>query len=90
MQHTAGPWHADEHMVVRAANGDLICDVDPFDVLDAAQANLRLIAAAPEQYALLMEAHDLMSRVSENDPMAAALGEWCMRARIVIVKVEAA
>ncbi|HWW29934.1 MAG TPA: hypothetical protein VNY80_07980 [Steroidobacteraceae bacterium] len=48
MTHTAGPWHADEHMRVVGANGDVICDVDPFDVLDAAQANLRLIAAAPD------------------------------------------
>jgi hypothetical protein len=29
MPHSHAPWHADEHMVVRAANGDLICDVDP-------------------------------------------------------------
>jgi hypothetical protein len=48
MTHTAGPWHADEHMRIVGANGDVICDVDPFDALDAAQANLRLIAAAPE------------------------------------------
>jgi hypothetical protein len=48
MTHTPAPWHADEHMRIVGANGDVICDVDPFDVLDAAQANLRLIAAAPD------------------------------------------
>jgi len=53
MSHTIGPWHADEHMRIVGANGDVICDVDPFDVLDAAQANLALIAAAPELLAAL-------------------------------------
>jgi hypothetical protein len=47
-------------------------------------ANARLIAASPDQNALLIEALDLLPRVSDDDPMAPALAEWCRRAREVV------
>jgi hypothetical protein len=71
--HTPAPWHADEHMVVRAANGDLICDVDPFDTFeDKARANLALIAAAPELlHALKLLAADVGQYEAWERPCAA-------------------
>jgi hypothetical protein len=70
MPHTPAPWHADEHMRIVGANGDVICDVDPFDVLDAAQANLALIAAAPA----LLEACQMVLEYENQrgDPSATA------------------
>jgi len=87
MSHTPGPWHADEHMRIVGANGDLICDVDPFAMLPETQTNLALIAGAPDQHALLVKALDLVPRISEDDPMAGALAEWCRDVRAVIAKV---
>jgi hypothetical protein len=48
----------------------------------------RLIEAAPEQNALLVEALDLVPRISDDDPMAPALAEWCKRVRIIIAKAK--
>jgi hypothetical protein len=52
------------------------------------EANARLIAAAPEQNALLVEALDLVPRISEDDPITPALAEWCRRVRAVIQKAK--
>jgi hypothetical protein len=49
-------------MRIVGANGDVICDVDPFDVLPEAQANLRLIAAAPELLAMCKASVELSDR----------------------------
>jgi hypothetical protein len=81
MAHTPGPWHADEHMVVRAANGDLICDVDPFDEAAESNANLALIAAAPE----LLVALKAVMHGNDNDDSVPAI-----QARAIIAKAERA
>lgn len=56
--------------------------------LELRTADARLIAAAPEQHALLTEALDLVPRISEDDPMAPALAEWCRSVRAIVAKVE--
>ena len=53
-------------------------------------SDARLIAAAPEQHDLLIEALDLVPRISEDDPIAPALAEWCRKARAAIVKAKGA
>lgn len=37
-------------------------------------------------HALLVEAIDLVPRVSDDDPMAPALAEWCERVKVAIAK----
>jgi hypothetical protein len=86
MTHTPAPWHADEHMRVVGANGDVICDVDPFDVLDAAQANLVLITAAPELFEALDHIRKHLQRAS--DGLAVDLDALVDLARAAIAKAE--
>jgi hypothetical protein len=96
MTHTAGPWHADEHMVVRAANGNIICDVDPFDTFeDKARANLALIAAAPELLQWLLVVLDQVDyergNCSQTETVGACLPSTVIAsARAAIKKAEAA
>jgi hypothetical protein len=53
-----------------------------------AQADIRadLIAAAPELYALVVVALDLIPRMSGHDFAAPALTDWCEQARAVLAK----
>jgi hypothetical protein len=81
MAHSPAPWHADEHMRVVGANGDVICDVDPFDEHPDAKANLALIAAAPE----LLHALKAVMHGNDNDDSVPAV-----QARAAIAKAEAA
>lgn len=55
---------------------------------ERAAADARLIATAPEQHNLLTEALDLVPRMSEDDPIAPALAEWCQRVRTVVAKAK--
>lgn len=47
----------------------------------------RLEEGAPQMQALLTEALDLVPRVSDDDPMAPALAEWCRRARALLHEI---
>lgn len=47
----------------------------------------RLEEGAPQMQALLTEALDLAPRVSDDDPMAPALAEWCRRARALLHEI---
>lgn len=53
-------------------------------------SDARLIAAAPDLLAALEEALDLVPRMSDNDPIAPALAEWCGNAREVLKKARGA
>lgn len=46
----------------------------------------RLITAAPAQFALLDEALDLVPRMSDDDPIAPALVDWCRRVRTLRIE----
>lgn len=54
------------------------------------QANARLIAEAPAQHGMLVEALDLVPRISDDDPMAPALAEWCRNVRALLAKIDGA
>lgn len=47
-------------------------------------ADEALIIAAPDMHALLTEALDLIPRMSEDDPVAPALAEWCGKVKEVL------
>jgi hypothetical protein len=77
-KHTPGPWQAHSHQwslcVVGNIDGPLdngemhytpVCDVS--DIPDAADANMRLICAAPELLALLQEAYASPLRTEGSD-----------------------
>lgn len=53
----------------------------------AYEAKRRLEEGAPQMQALLTEALDLAPRVSDDDPMAPALTEWCRRARALLHEI---
>lgn len=102
-KHTPGPWTVVERDVVGAeffivpegreiyqdvASG--IIDHHDHYTPDTLRANARLMASAPEQHNLLNEALDLVPRMSEDDPIAPALAEWCQRVRAVVAKARGA
>jgi hypothetical protein len=94
--HTPGPWDARNTLVVGpVANGRgprLVCDTDPDGDPDTEEqaadvANARLIAAAPELLAALVECSDwIWARMAEHDCVPPCLG----RARKAIAKAEVA
>ena len=91
MKHTftPGPWHVGMKPgpMIYGPNGEGIADMSfPMVASGEHKANARLIAAAPEQHDLLIEALDLVPRMSDDDPIAPALAEWCRKARTVIAK----
>jgi hypothetical protein len=63
--HTAGPWAAETNaagLKVKSAEGDIIATPSGFDVgQEKAEANARLIAAAPEMLAALHRADAALS-----------------------------
>lgn len=50
------------------------------------EADARLIALAPDLATLVVEALDLVPRISDDEPMATTLLDWCRRARTAIAK----
>jgi hypothetical protein len=46
----------------------------------------RIREAASKQNALLIEALDLVPRISDDEPMAPALAEWCRNARLLLAR----
>ena len=91
---TPGPW------VVKLFNRDISVQYQPSHVIAAngtkivqfdtasCDATARLIAAAPELYAKLEEALDLVPRISDDDPIAPALADWCRAVRALLAKIE--
>lgn len=94
MKHTPGPWEVELISDQRAWGYVRNVGWTPGDCAIARvmrhnrdyEANARLIEAAPDQYDLLTEALDLVPRISDDDPMAAELFEWCRKARAAIAK----
>ena len=92
-QHTPGPWFVDTTnpdapfgICQDVENGWGIAEVKTFAPEGSDTANARLIATAPEQHDLLIEAVDLVPRINDKDPMAPVLADWCRKARAAIKK----
>jgi hypothetical protein len=88
-KHTPGPWHCDGGVQVRTGQFLAICEAmaSPNRSIDAARANARLIAAAPE----LLEALRLFVSVCDTAPpteLMASIGSACKQARAAIAKAE--
>lgn len=85
MAHTPGPWTVtlDE---VRDARGYVVADAGMGDY-DAAEANARLIAAAPEMYAALWHFCHVCEHGDHTDGLA-AFSDAYNAARAAIAKAE--
>ena len=89
-KHTPGPWTeagivGERFNIMAGAYAVAHVVMDGGHISDkAAYANARLIATAPDQNALLVEALDLVPRISDDDPMAPALAEWCRKVKSVL------
>ena len=79
-KHTAGPWRFSYYGEVRAENNDVVARVAEYgtqsETPDAAIANARLIAAAPELLAALQE-------ISERGPLDGYGSVSALRLRLV-------
>lgn len=92
-KHTPGPWRYEKATgTVRDARNHCLFSARTFAAggsydaanNEAAEANLRLIAAAPAMFDLLTEADDLIPRIDESDPMGPALRDWLRQARAIL------
>lgn len=89
--HTPGPWsqYAGDPLVIVNADGSSLGEAsagDPFIPFLQQLANAKLMAAAPTQHELLVEALDLVPRMRDDDPIAPALADWCRKVRAAIAE----
>lgn len=94
IKHTSGPWivealtDGNTFKVISQDYGTIVVVADPLanelNRSEELEANAKLIAAAPSQHDLLIEALDLVPRIGDDDPMAPALADWCRRVKALI------
>jgi len=97
--HTPGPWFWDGntlkplnpdpersavYSILDADGGFGFLGSDRRATLAELDADRALIARAPDLLELLLEALDLVPRMSDDDPMAPALADWCGRVRAAL------
>ena len=105
--HTPGPWHDHEHYTDNKHDGHIIAGSDGHGITrtwhdrfdnsrrsaEKVDANVRLIAAAPELLAALEQAAAGLATCAnhETDPSSkAAISEWFHNARAAIAKATGA
>lgn len=90
--HTPGPWDGDERGLVTKGEYRLhIANVAQTGMGDAAVANTKLIAAAPELLAGLRDALDCIDGIPEQDRVRLGLYSmiWVNKARAAVRKATA-
>ena len=97
VKHTQGTWEAAGNCVrTQFTHGDTTqrgwliaeCSLGALDGEANARRIVQCVNAHDELVSLIDEARDLCPRMSDDDPIAPALADWCRRARAALKDTE--